>query len=81
MDVAAESIHQDGVAEEEIKADGLKSASVVGHSEDNKFQKAIAAWRSEHCAVAQALPTRSNKLQTSISPISYLPSIARHQTS
>jgi hypothetical protein len=47
MDVAAESIPQDATSFDQAqKFGGEFSGQEIGHTEDNKFQKAIAAWRS-----------------------------------
>jgi hypothetical protein len=57
MDVAAETLPQDATTAsqgEGEKLDGGASAIGGGKADDNKFQKAIAAWRS----VYLLLPSR-----------------------
>jgi hypothetical protein len=54
MDVAAESLPQDTAAagvEDGQKHNGEAGAHGGAKSEDNKFQKAIAAWRSAYILV------------------------------
>lgn len=68
------------VKEEEAIGDGKVDSNKSGIGEENKFQRAISAWRSMDGIVASFTRNTDRVPQISISPRSYLPSTMPHLT-